>query len=225
MKSAVICKELLKSKNPKAKSMLVYDEFSKSVEESKVEFLSTLSSCGEDLKPVMNWLEESTFFEDPASGKYHNAFRGGLVDHSLNVYHILNEKNKLLGGLVPLRSVIISALLHDVCKIGSYNIKESWRKDEKNRWESYRGYGYNDDPFPAGHGEKSVMLLCDKMSLTKDEMLAIRWHGGPVEDPKGYGFINAAKTSALTLLLHTSDFEASILLEPQGVIEWLVDKR
>ena len=35
---------------------------------------------------LLNWLQRSDFFEAPASSKFHNAIRGGLCDHSLNVY-------------------------------------------------------------------------------------------------------------------------------------------
>lgn len=35
---------------------------------------------------LLEWLCKSDFFEAPASSKFHNAVRGGLCDHSLNVY-------------------------------------------------------------------------------------------------------------------------------------------
>lgn len=35
---------------------------------------------------LLAWLEKSDFFTAPASTKYHGAYPGGLLQHSLNVY-------------------------------------------------------------------------------------------------------------------------------------------
>ena len=36
--------------------------------------------------------DASDFFTAPASTRYHAAYEGGLVEHSLNVYHVLMER-------------------------------------------------------------------------------------------------------------------------------------
>lgn len=159
---------------------------------------------------------------DPASAKYHNAFAGGLLDHSMNVYTILKQKVEMYGYDIPERSIIVCALLHDVCKIESYRVVTAWRKDAANKWESYDGYAFNEDSFPMGHGEKSVAMLQEIMCLSKEEQLAIRWHSGPFEEGKNAEFTRAALLYPLVALLHTADFEASTLLESQGTVEWLV---
>ena len=41
---------------------------------------------------LLKFLETSTFFTDPASCNEHNSYEGGLADHSLNVYNILNTQ-------------------------------------------------------------------------------------------------------------------------------------
>lgn len=38
---------------------------------------------------LLEFLSKRDFFTAPASTKYHSAFDGGLVLHSLNVYHCL----------------------------------------------------------------------------------------------------------------------------------------
>ena len=40
---------------------------------------------------LMQWLEDNKFYTSPASTKYHGAYDGGLLDHSLNVYDELNR--------------------------------------------------------------------------------------------------------------------------------------
>ncbi|MBQ6579677.1 MAG: hydrolase, partial [Oscillospiraceae bacterium] len=41
---------------------------------------------------LLEWLCQSDFFVAPASTKYHSAFEGGLVQHSLNVYKLLKKR-------------------------------------------------------------------------------------------------------------------------------------
>lgn len=192
----------------------------------KTEFLTVLKSAESvegELDGVIEMLEKSSFFRDPASAKYHNAFYGGLLDHCMNVYVVLKSKAEMYDLNIPTQQLIRASLLHDVCKIGNYNTTAAWRKDSTNKWEAYPGYGYLPDNFPMGHGEKSLALLTELIPLTRDEQLAIRWHSGPFEDGKAHDFTRAALASNLVPLLHTADFEASILLESQGTIEWLIN--
>lgn len=125
---------------------------------------------------LLAWLENETeFFNAPAGAKHHGAHTGGLVEHSLNVHYRLAQiaSTEIFGvsGRIYLlaedvkESVAIMGLLHDVCKHDVYHAKEDG------------GYTYH-DPFPFGHGEKSVYLITQHIKLTQAEALAIRWHMG-----------------------------------------------
>jgi len=82
-----------------------------------------------------------------------------------------------------------------------------------------RPFWLNTYTLPLGHGEKSLSILQDFISLTDDEKLAIRWHMGPTEPgthfnyPSGYAFRAAMERSPLVTLLFTADLEASQILE------------
>ena len=79
-------------------------------------------------------------------------------------------------------TVAILGLLHDVCKAGVYHQETKRRKNqETGKWEDYLGYTFR-DPFPLGHGEKSLFLITRHMALTEEEALAIRWHMGAYDD-------------------------------------------
>ena len=76
---------------------------------------------------VISKLEELGFFEAPASSHFHLSCKGGLAEHSMNVYEaaiMLREQiirmKPELDAQLPLESVAICALLHDVCKIDIY---------------------------------------------------------------------------------------------------------
>jgi 23S rRNA maturation-related 3'-5' exoribonuclease YhaM len=59
---------------------------------------------------------ESDYFAAPASARYHNSFPGGLCLHSLNLVYAFDVVNQQLLKPLPLDSVVICGLLHDLCK-------------------------------------------------------------------------------------------------------------
>ena len=140
---------------------------------------------------LLYWLENETdFFTAPASSKNHLAQPGGLTIHSLNVWRRLREiaiRDILKDGPGELwpeteETVAILGLLHDVCKAGVYHQETKRRKNqETGKWEDYLGYTFR-DPFPLGHGEKSLFLITRHLALTEEEALAIRWHMGAYDD-------------------------------------------
>lgn len=160
------------------------------LEHLKREFLRTwdkrIHRAGADR--LLAWLEaETDFFTAPASRNHHGAFPGGLLEHSLNVYRRLRRIACLetygqpdvedLAADVE-ESVAIMALLHDTCKADCYHQETKRRRNpDTGVWEDCLAYVYR-DPFPMGHGEKSVFLIQRFMSLTDTEALAIRWHMG-----------------------------------------------
>lgn len=89
-----------------------------------------LSTNRPGIDKLVEWMETKTdFFTAPASTKYHLHCDGGLAQHSLHVYQRLSEK--VSQGLIKLQedTVIITALLHDLCKVNFYvketkNVKE-----------------------------------------------------------------------------------------------------
>ena len=42
---------------------------------------------------LLAWMESTDFFTAPASTRFHAAYEGGLLDHSLNVYNVLIAKH------------------------------------------------------------------------------------------------------------------------------------
>ena len=141
---------------------------------------------------LLGWLEyETDFFTAPASTRHHGAYPGGLLEHSLNVYHRLRAivcvetygttTSDLLAEDVE-ETVAVLALLHDVCKVNCYHVETKRRKNpETGRWEDFQGYAFR-DPLPLGHGEKSLYLIQRHMDLEPEEALAIRWHMGAYDN-------------------------------------------
>lgn len=185
----------------------------------KAKFLRILNTVQRDgIQNLIAFLEGSDFFTAPASSKYHLSKPGGLVEHSLNVYNLLEGKLEgfwIVYGLWlkekvpktphPNDSIIIIGLLHDLCKIGLY----------KEGGEPELPIVYSvDDSFPLGHGEKSVSIIQEYIKLTNEERLAIRWHMGPFGlSQEDMLFYREAQKMPLVTLLFTADYEASNILE------------
>lgn len=167
---------------------------------------------------LLDYLCRSDFFTAPASARYHSAYEGGLLEHSLNVYDCLlaymnrervkDEYKVQASG----ESIAIAALLHDICKIGCYKTSMRNVKDENGKWQSVPYYEFQ-DPLPYGHGEKSVYIASGYMRLTREEAFAIRYHMGfsGVEDKRDVGTV--FETYPLAFALSVADMEASYFLE------------
>jgi hypothetical protein len=110
-----------------------------------------------------------------------------------------------------MESMILVALLHDVCKIGFYKVSSRNVKNEKGLWESVPYYSI-DDSLPLGHGEKSVIMLLQDIKLTVEEMMAIRWHMAGYEPKENYNALSKAFSEfPLALELHIADMRATYL--------------
>lgn len=169
---------------------------------------------------LLDFLEnKSDFFTCPASTRYHNAFEGGLLRHSLNVYKCLcayMERQRVreeYGVTASDETIAVVALLHDVCKVNFYRTSYRNAKNEKTgQWEKVPYYEIH-DTLPYGHGEKSVYMVSGFIRLTREEAMAIRWHMGfsGTEDKNQVG--RALEMFPLAFALSVADMEASYFLE------------
>lgn len=198
--------------------------------EMKEEFLQLLRSTErEGVEDLIEALEEMGFFTAPASSNHHLNVEGGLLEHSLNtckaalaIYEGLKPLDASIAKEVRRESIILSSLLHDVCKSDIYKRSVKKRKNNVGQWEDVEGYSVSYKNFPMGHGEKSViLLLCNGLSLYDDEMLAIRWHMGAwginmnsFEDQRCYD--TSRKLYPLVSIIQAADGLAASILERTG---------
>lgn len=186
---------------------------------------------------LLEYIRRSDFYTAPASTHYHLSCEGGLLQHSLNALDALrgllmkepdgkdeagNPKVKYhyvvadkFAATFPQDSVIITALLHDICKTFFYTTSTRNAKNEKTgKWEKVPYYTV-EDKMPLGHGSKSAMIIKQYMELTTEEMYAIWWH---------MGFTGSTGTDTATIsqaidkhpliwALHTADMMASHFME------------
>ncbi len=187
----------------------------------KEEFLSIFERCikRDGSEQLLDFLKNrSDFFTAPASTKYHNAFEGGLLRHSLNVYRALvsyleRERVKEVYGLdYSDETIAIVALLHDLCKVNFYKVGSRNVKDENGVWRSVPTYEIN-DTLPYGHGEKSVYMITGYMKLDREEAFAIRYHMGFSGNEEPRDVSRAFEMFPLAVALSFADMEATFFME------------
>lgn len=192
------------------------------IRKHKQEFIDLLKSTSiPDIDLFIEDLEESGFFTAPASMKNHLCYEGGLMIHSLNVYEAAMKLKETFAAVRPDvfekvsdESIIIAALLHDVCKANLY-----FRKRGAQMEFGQAEYGTDYGRLPIGHGEKSVVMLYRMgLDLRDDEICAIRWHMGAwsvdSSDAEERGnFRKAQELYPLVSLIQLADTAAAQILE------------
>ena len=167
-------------------------------------------------------IHKSDFFTAPSSTRFHGSYEGGLVQHSVNVYHCLKDylsrprAKELYKMDYSEETIAIVSLLHDLCKVNFYSVDYRNAKNDNGVWEKIPYYTIN-DTMPYGHGEKSVYIISGYLygdsRLTREEAFAIRYHMGfsGNEDKNSIG--KALEMYPLAFALSVADMEASYYLE------------
>jgi hypothetical protein len=151
----------------------------------------------------------------PASGRasYHNAFPGGLVDHSLRVLKNAMTLSKTFDVFedIPKSSLIIASLFHDLGKVGEpgedggdYYVEQTsdWHREKLGEY-----YKINDDIDYMATSLRSIFILQSYgVYLNQDEYLAIYLHDGPTIDKNKPYFM---KEPNLSTLLQVADLLAT----------------
>lgn len=167
---------------------------------------------------LLHYLTQSDFFVAPASTRFHLSCEGGLLQHSLNVYDRMKKIVEMDAFEITEESLAVCALLHDVCKVGFYELGSRNVKDEKGSWQKVPMYTVRDS-LPFGHGEKSVYILSSFIKLSRPEAMAINWHMGGFDDRvKGgsHALSQVFDEYPMTFYLHLADMMATNLDEKEN---------
>lgn len=183
---------------------------------------------------LIKQLTQSDFFFAPASANYHCSYKGGLCEHSLNVYNNLIKlystffKNGESLTKDELDKIAIVSLFHDLSKMNYYTAEVKNKKvysengskfDSMGKydWVSVQGYVSKNvkDRFMIGnHEENSAFMINTFIPLTDEEYCAIIHHHGSV------GYDSTKQNPAdfwckypLSLLLYQADCIAAFVQE------------
>ena len=151
----------------------------------------------------------STFFNEPASTKFHGAYKGGLIDHSLAVY-LAAIRTSIYYGIQASEVNPIACLFHDICKVGKYKLI----KDDKKGDDSFK-YIYNNEYNGIEHGAESLRRLLNIEGVSElipePWQIAIAYHMGVfgVSNTEMQNFSTMSERYPEVLLLHHADMIAT----------------
>ena len=172
-----------------------------------------LGTSREGMYSLVDWLHSTDFYTAPASTKYHGASEHGLLYHSLvvhdcavNMYHNLYSEQ----AWGRLDSIIIAALLHDICKANCYSVyQKNVKKD--GIWVQEDAYKFDEQFCFGGHGSKSVYLAQQFIKLTSEEATAINCHMGFTNADNNNAIASAYQNCPLAWLIHVADEMATFI--------------
>ena len=177
-----------KQKKGSLNDLLSFDIQQMSEVEKISKFEDLLRSTNKkNIKNLMDYLTYMGFFTIPASQKHHQ-YKGGLLDHSLEVlqesFKLRNEtkgwSKDQINYYLPVSSIIVTSLLHDLGKILEMGFDDSGN--------SKRFFNTGDI-----HGDVAVKILKGlDINLNEHEEFAIRYHMGissknGIRDEKSFG--------------------------------------
>ena len=173
-----------------------------------------LSTKREGIKDLISYMEECGFFDSPCSSKFHLCHKGGLAEHTRNV---LTYAEKLgvawLGGAGYNKiqeHVIISAILHDLGKMGQFDKPLYVPNLLKNGNLGKQPYKVNSDLLNIPHEVRSITIAQTFIDLTEEEQFAILYHNGLYGDFK---YEINGKETPLYMIIHFADMWASRVVE------------
>lgn len=172
-----------------------------------------------NMENLIKWLDETDFKVAPGSTKYHHAFRGGLLLHSLEVYYnLLDFKPQIEFFEIDNSSLVIMALLHDICKVNCYKVEMRNTKDAQGNWIKVPFYTF-DELEPIGHSEKSIMIMYENGVMpTKLERACIRNHMGFTDQEYGPRVSQLFSKCPQALLLYWADLQSTYLQGSKDLI-------
>ena len=184
-----------------------------------IEICKTIERGGTAIFDLLAWLEKTDFYTAPASTKFHGAYPGGLLEHSLNVYDELKRLLKAYPEIkVSEESIAIAALFHDFCKINFYVPEKKNRKNAIGQWESYDSYSISEKFKFGGHGSKSLYIVQSFISVMPEEAVAINCHMGAYsENPQDVS--RAYEEHPFAWLVHVADEAATYIIETKEKTE------
>lgn len=149
---------------------------------------------------VIDDLRGMGFFVKLGSLGFHHNFEGGLAEHSLEVFDILEELNNKLELGLNFNDMVEAALFHDLCKCDDYLVTTEFKIKD------YVRFAKNPSK-REGHGTKSVELASNRLDIQFTDVVkeAIENHMGAFTDD--YSILDRTynKGNVLAYWLHVAD--------------------
>ena len=185
-----------------------------------------LNTKRKGMENLVEYMDEYGFFNAPCSTQHHLSKKGGLAEHSLNVYEVAMDLSNVLCDMEPKESIVIVSLLHDIGKMGQFdkpnyvpNMLRGRATKANPNPELYQSeakpYISNPELMYVDHEVRALAIISKFIDLTEEEQQAILWHNG-LYGPFKYEI--QGKETPLYMILHWADMWASRVVEVEEKI-------
>ena len=196
------------------------------VQKTYYEMLDKVLTNADEEEDLKKWMDAHDFWKTPASTRFHGNWESGLCVHSLMVTiqalrftrAVLDNYYATPMGLfgkfeISADDIVVSCMVHDFCKSGSYQIEFRNAKDYAGNWVKKPYYKTREDSRNLGHGNESVLdlLECMPSYIKKRHVLeAISRHMGfsDITDTEMMNYSNFLQ-NPLVILIQLADQTAA----------------
>lgn len=170
------------------------------------------------------FLDNTDFWQAPASTRFHGNFKGGLSLHTIMVikqsftfakailenFFTCPEGNKYT---ITAKDIFVAACCHDFCKTGFYGVEYRNTKDITGNWVKQPFYKTRSENRNLGHGNESVLMMIETLpSMISNRMVieAVSRHMGfsDLAESEAFNYSNFLQ-NPLVVLLQLADETAA----------------
>lgn len=153
-------------------------------------------------------LEKNGFYDAWASTTYHCNYKGGLVEHTLNVIEYALKLADTFKSKVSKESIVLCACGHDTGKAYEYYVNNLLKSGKVSGSKPKK---INPSLMIKSHAMRSLTIMSKFFTLTESEKVAILSHDGWYENTNREYML---ALDELLYIIHSADLYVARFVEP-----------
>lgn len=153
-------------------------------------------------------LDENGFYDAWASTTYHCNYKGGLVEHTLNVIEYALKLADTFKSKVSKESIVLCACGHDTGKAYEYYVNNLLKSGKVSGSKPKK---INPSLMIKSHAMRSLTIMSKFFTLTESEKVAILSHDGWYENTNREYML---ALDELLYIIHSADLYVARFVEP-----------
>ena len=153
-------------------------------------------------------LEENCFYDAWASTTFHCNYKGGLVEHTLNVIEYALKLSDTFNSSVSRESIVLCASCHDIGKAYEYYVNNLLKSGKVSGSKPKK---INPKLMIKSHAMRSLTIASKFFNLTENEKVCILSHDGWYESTNREYMLSLDE---LLYIVHSADLYVARFVEP-----------
>lgn len=153
-------------------------------------------------------IETNGFFDAWASTTYHCNYKGGLVEHTINVIEYALNLADTFGSTVSRESIVLCACGHDTGKAYNYYVNNLLKSGKVSGSKPKK---INPQLMIKSHAMRSLNIMSKYFDLTESEKVCILSHDGWYENTNREYML---ALDELLYIIHSADLYVARFVEP-----------